>query len=43
MSQVVSSLAYIVLFVSTFGCILLLLLKWNSEEKVPLDEQREGV
>ena len=41
MANVVVSVAYLILSASVFGCIFLLLLKWNREEKIPIKEQQE--
>ena len=41
MADAAVSVGYLILSASVFGCIFLLLLKWNSEEKIPLEERQE--
>jgi hypothetical protein len=41
MADAAVSVGYLILSACIFGCIFLLLLKWNSEEKIPLEERQE--
>lgn len=43
MANIAVSVGYLTLFASVFACIFLLLLKWNREEKIPLEEHQERV
>ena len=42
MGETAASVGYLILFACIFGCIFLGLLRWNREEKTPLDEQQES-
>ena len=41
MADAAVSVGYLILSASVFACIFLLLLKWNREEKIPIEEQQE--
>ena len=37
MSELISSMAYLTIFASTFWCIVLVLIRWNNADKVLAD------
>ncbi len=42
MVEAAASVGYMILFACIVGCIFLGLLRWNQEEKIPLEDQKES-
>ncbi len=39
---ILMAFGYLILFVCITGCIMLGLLRWNNEEKIPVEDQKES-